>query len=134
MRAAEELRSALIFRALARAAAAAKLPAPWTTRFAAMVGDEIGHARLGAEVGSRLGADRPRYDARPVRARLATLTDPDATQNMHAHRGSTPDGVDLATSRGDSATMRGAAARFPRQLPAGMARQKPQPARRTRRS
>ena len=51
MRAAEELRSALIFRALARAAAAAKLPEPWTKRFAAMVGDEIGHARLCAEVG-----------------------------------------------------------------------------------
>ena len=76
MRAAEELRSALIFRALARAAGAAKLPEPWTKRFEAMVVDEIGHARLCAEVGSRLGAERPQYDARPVRARLTALTDP----------------------------------------------------------
>jgi len=76
MRAAEELRSALIFRALTRAAGAAKVPEPWTTRFAAMVGDEIGHARLCAEVGSRLGSERPRYDAGPVRARLAALPDP----------------------------------------------------------
>ena len=76
MRAAEELRSALIFRALTRAARAAKLPEPWTKRFEAMVGDEVGHARLCAEVGSRLGAERPRYDARPVRARLTALPDP----------------------------------------------------------
>jgi hypothetical protein len=76
MRAAEELRSALIFRALARAAGAAKLPEPWTKRFEAMVGDEVGHARLCAEVAARLGAGRPQYDARPVRARLADLTDP----------------------------------------------------------
>src|SRR4051812_11014620 len=64
MRAAEELRSALIFRALTRAAVAANLPEPWRKRFAARVVDEIRHARLCAEVGSRLGADRPRYDAR----------------------------------------------------------------------
>ena len=76
MRAAEELRSALIFRALTRAAGAAQLPEPWTKRFAAMVLDEVGHARLCAAVGSRLGAERPRYDARPVRARLAALADP----------------------------------------------------------
>src|SRR6266496_3418120 len=76
MRAAEELRSALIFRALARAAVAANLPEPWPKRFAAMVVDEIRHARLCADVGSRLGADRPRYDARPVRACLAALPDP----------------------------------------------------------
>jgi len=76
MRSAEELRSALIFRALARAAGAANLPEPWMKRFAAMVVDEVGHARLCAEVGVRLGAARPRYDARPVRARVAALTDP----------------------------------------------------------
>jgi hypothetical protein len=76
MRAAEELRSALIFRALSRAAVAANLPELWTKRFAAMVVDEIRHARLCAEVGSRLGSDRPLYDARPVRARLAALPDP----------------------------------------------------------
>ena len=76
MRAAEELRSALIFRALSRAAVAANLPELWTNRFAAMVVDEIRHARLCAEVGSRLGSDRPLYDARPVRARLAALPDP----------------------------------------------------------
>jgi hypothetical protein len=76
MRAGEELRSALIFRALARAAGAAKLPEAWTKAFAGMVIDEVGHARLCAEVGFRLGAGEPHYDARPVRARLAGLTDP----------------------------------------------------------
>jgi hypothetical protein len=76
MRAAEELRSALIFRALGRAAGLAKLPAPWPERFAAMVIDEVGHARLCAQVGARLGAGEPDYDPRSVRARLAALTDP----------------------------------------------------------
>jgi hypothetical protein len=38
--------------------------------------DEIAHARLCAAVGARLGADRPPYDARRVRARLAPLADP----------------------------------------------------------
>ena len=63
MRAAEELRSALIFRALARAAAVANLPEQWTERFLGMVADELGHTRLCAQVGSRLGALEPRYDA-----------------------------------------------------------------------
>ena len=76
MRAAEELRSALIFRAVARAAAVAKLPEHWTERFLGMVTDELGHARLCAQVGARLGAQEPRYDASPVRARLAALKDP----------------------------------------------------------
>ncbi len=76
MRAAEELRSALIFRALARAARVAKVPEPWAERFAAMVLNEVGHARLCAEVDSRLDARGPRYDARPVRDRLAGLGDP----------------------------------------------------------
>jgi len=76
MRAAEELRSALIFRALARAAAVTNLPDPWPERFAGMVVDEVGHARLCAEVGAQLGAPAPRYDATPVRARLAALEEP----------------------------------------------------------
>ncbi len=76
MRAAEELRSGLIFRALARAARAAAMPEPWPTRFALAVGDEARHARLCATVGARLGAPAPRYDSRPVRARLAPLGEP----------------------------------------------------------
>ena len=73
MRAAEELRSALIFRALAQAARAAAMPDPWPTRFAMAVRDEVRHTRLCATVGARLGAPRPRYDARPVQARLGLL-------------------------------------------------------------
>jgi P-aminobenzoate N-oxygenase AurF len=73
MRAAEELRSGLIFRALARAARAASMPDPWPSRFAMAVRDEVRHARLCAAVGARLGAPEPRYDARPVQARLARL-------------------------------------------------------------
>jgi len=76
MRAAEELRSALIFRALAHAATVANLPNQWPERFAGMVADEVGHARLCAEVGARLGAPAPRYDASPVRARLAAVDQP----------------------------------------------------------
>ena len=76
MRAAEELRSALIFRALARAARDAGMVEPWPTRFHATVRDELRHARLCASVGARLGAAAPTYDARPVRARLARLPDP----------------------------------------------------------
>lgn len=74
LRAAEELRSALIYRALARASASA-LPA-FTPRFAAVAREEVGHARLCATVGAQLGATAPSYDARPVRARLARVPDP----------------------------------------------------------
>ncbi|HEY2517312.1 MAG TPA: diiron oxygenase [Polyangiaceae bacterium] len=76
MRAAEELRSALIIRALARAARASGMPAPWPARFWSAVRDELRHSRLCAEVGARLGAARPTYDPRPVRARLTSLADP----------------------------------------------------------
>jgi hypothetical protein len=78
LRAAEELRSALIFRALAQAAGATLLPRPWAERFRAMVRAEIGHARLCRAVGDRLGAERPRYDAAPVKLRLAALPRPRA--------------------------------------------------------
>jgi hypothetical protein len=73
MRAAEELRSALIYRALARASRTA-LPS-FTDRFERVAHEEVGHARLCAIVGTRLAAPRPDYDAGPVRARLAPLTD-----------------------------------------------------------
>jgi hypothetical protein len=76
MRAAEELRSAQIFRALARAASVAGMPEPWPTRFVATVRDEVRHARLCATVGAQLGAEEPQYDARPVQTRLAGLPDP----------------------------------------------------------
>ena len=76
MRAAEELRSALIFRALARAARVCGMPAPWPTRFGSAVRDELRHSRLCADVATRLGAARPTYDPRPVRRRLASLPEP----------------------------------------------------------
>jgi hypothetical protein len=74
LRAAEELRSALIYRALSIASRVA-LPA-WSERFAGVMRDELEHTRLCAAVGARLGAPPPRYDARPVRARVAPLRDP----------------------------------------------------------
>ena len=76
MRAAEELRSAGIFRALAWASRTAGMPHPWPTRFAAAARDEVRHARLCVHVGARLGAPSPAYDARPLRARLERLPDP----------------------------------------------------------
>ena len=59
MRAAEELRSALIFRALTRAARDAGMPEPWPTRFASAVRDELRHARLCAALGERLRVEPP---------------------------------------------------------------------------
>jgi hypothetical protein len=76
LRAAEELRSALVFRALARASRAAGMPAEWSARFDDAVRDELGHARLCAAVGRALEAPPPRYDPALVRARLAVLPDP----------------------------------------------------------
>ena len=78
MRAAEELRSALIFRALARAAGTVGAWTSWLPAFADAVRDEVRHARLCAEVGAGLGAPPPRYDATPVRRRLARLIEPRA--------------------------------------------------------
>jgi hypothetical protein len=76
MRAAEELRSALIFRALARAARRVPALTDWTDQFSTMVADEIRHTRLCATIGAQLGAPAVRYDAAPVRARLAGLPEP----------------------------------------------------------
>jgi hypothetical protein len=76
MRAAEELRSALIFRALTRAARDAGMPEPWPTRLSSAVRDELRHARLCATIGAQLHVDPPRYDPRPVSVRLASLPDP----------------------------------------------------------
>jgi hypothetical protein len=76
LRAAEELRSALIYRALAASSRRA-LPA-FAERFAVVMHEEVGHARLCATVGTRLGAARPSYDAAPVRERLARYPDPTA--------------------------------------------------------
>jgi hypothetical protein len=71
MRAAEELRSALIFRALADAARRIGMAEPWPSRFSAAVRDEVRHARLCASVAARFAAGEPCYDVLPVRARLA---------------------------------------------------------------
>ena len=68
MRAAQELRSALIFRALASAARRVPALVGWTERLAAMVADEIRHTRLCATIGARLGAPAVRHDAAPARA------------------------------------------------------------------
>lgn len=76
MRAAEELRSARIFRSLAHASRVVGLPDPWPERFASAVRDEVRHARLCATVGAALGAPGPKYDARPVSARLAGVPQP----------------------------------------------------------
>jgi hypothetical protein len=76
MRAAEELRSALIFRALAHASARSTTTAGWAHEFLSAAHDEIAHAQLCASIGARLGAERPRWDARPVHARLEPMTDP----------------------------------------------------------
>jgi hypothetical protein len=76
IRAAEELRSALIFRALTRAASAMALPPPWPARFESAMRDELRHAHLCADVGARLGTRPPDYDPRPVKTRLAGLHDP----------------------------------------------------------
>jgi hypothetical protein len=78
LRAAEELRSALIFRALAQASSRSPICAAGTAQFLSAAHDEICHARLCAAIGARFGTDPPRYDARPVRARLASLAEPTA--------------------------------------------------------
>jgi hypothetical protein len=75
MRAAQEFRSARIYRALVGAARIVGIAPPWPTRFALAMRDELRHARLCAAVGARLGAEKPEYDARPVRARLEGLSD-----------------------------------------------------------
>lgn len=71
LRAAEELRSARIFRALWETSRSV-LPA-WSLRFRAVAHDELGHARLCATIGAELGAQPPRHDRRPVLRRLASL-------------------------------------------------------------
>ncbi|HVT06116.1 MAG TPA: ferritin-like domain-containing protein [Polyangia bacterium] len=76
LRAAEELRSALIFRALAQASAVSPICAAWRDRFLAAARDEVFHAQLCAAIGARSGAPPAAYDPRPVRARLAPLVDP----------------------------------------------------------
>jgi hypothetical protein len=76
MRAAEELRSAMIFRALGHAARMGPLQTNWTELFFGAARDEIGHAKLCAAVGARLGAEPPRYDVAPVARRLGPLRAP----------------------------------------------------------
>jgi hypothetical protein len=78
MRAAEELRSALVFRAIRGLARRLEVP---TLRgcdraLTRAIGDELRHSRLCAKVGDRLVAPPPRYDLAPVRARLRSLADP----------------------------------------------------------
>ena len=76
MRSAEELRSALIFRALYKATRRAGVTGDWPARVASGVHDELRHSRLCAEVGAQLGMQPPKYDASPVRARLAAMPEP----------------------------------------------------------
>jgi hypothetical protein len=76
LRAAEELRSALIFRALAQASGRSPICAGWRDQFVAAAHDEVFHAQLCAAIGARTGAPLPAYDAGPVHARLALLAEP----------------------------------------------------------
>ena len=78
MRAAEELRSALVFRAAHRAARAVggALWAGFGATLARTVGDELRHARLCLTVGAALGAPPPVWDRTPLRARLTALPAP----------------------------------------------------------
>ena len=76
MRAAEELRSAAIFRAAARAARRLNEPQLAIT-LKQIVHDEIRHVRLCATVGLKLGAPSPRYDLAVVQNRLSALTSPE---------------------------------------------------------
>jgi hypothetical protein len=76
MRAAEELRSAAIFRAAA--GGARRLGEnQLALQLGAIVRDEIRHVRLCASVGAELGAPEPRYDLSLVRARLRGLRSPE---------------------------------------------------------
>jgi hypothetical protein len=78
MRAAEELRSALVFRALTRAARAVG-GALWDGFGAALgrvVADELRHARLCLAVGEAFDAPPPTWDRSPLRARMAALPSP----------------------------------------------------------
>lgn len=78
MRAAEELRSALVFRALRRAArvVGGALWAGFGAPLERTVADELRHARLCVAVGAALGADPPAWDRGPLRSRLAALPSP----------------------------------------------------------
>lgn len=81
LRAADELRSALIYRALAKAgrtlanAGHALVPEALYGKLRAAIADEARHARLCVEVGRLIGAPPPQYDVSRVEARLATLPD-----------------------------------------------------------
>jgi len=74
LRAAEELRSALIYRALATSAFHV-LDRDLVDRVHAVILDEVRHAKICAHVGLLLGAAEPAYDRAPVTARLAQLPD-----------------------------------------------------------
>src|SRR5439155_6353350 len=77
LRAAEELRSAFVFRPLAHAAHAAGAPfRAWAPSLRRVVGDELRHARLCTDLAAHFGAPAPRHDLSPVRARLASLPAP----------------------------------------------------------
>lgn len=75
LRAAEEMRSAMVFRAVRAAARRVREPqlAAWERRFGEALGDELRHTRLCTAVGALLGAPRPRHDLAPVRNRLLGL-------------------------------------------------------------
>jgi hypothetical protein len=75
LRAAEELRSALVYRTLARACADARWESAWTAAIDSVAIDEMSHVRLCRVVGARLGAAVPIYDREPVRARVAGFSD-----------------------------------------------------------
>src|SRR5436309_3054447 len=78
MRAAEELRSALVFRAMHRAARVVGGPV-WDgfgAHLERVVRDELRHTRLCVAVGAQLGAPPPVWDRAPLYARLGALPAP----------------------------------------------------------
>lgn len=75
MRAAEELRSCLVFRTIAAASRSSHIATEWIEQFVSAARDEAMHARLCAVVGRQLRAAAPQFDRGPVQRRLIRLTD-----------------------------------------------------------
>ena len=76
MRADEEYQSAAVFSAALDAVIAAALPRSIATGLAKIVGDELRHADLCAQLARQLDAPAPTWRTDAVRARVAALPEP----------------------------------------------------------
>lgn len=76
MRADEEYQSAAVFSAALDAVIATALPREIASGLAKIVGDELRHADLCAQLARRLDAPAPTWNTDLVRARVATLLEP----------------------------------------------------------